>query len=149
VNAYQPPRPTPWHAVIGGFPAGVILRHLNQGEINAVRRTWQLQGSDSLVRALDDALDQLKAAHADYNRRSNLGMVPKPAARPQEEEAITDPITTQEAASLLACSDRYIRALASQEAILGKLQGRTWVLSRASVLAYRDAKTGELEAEAA
>lgn len=146
MTAYQPPRPTPWHAVIGGFPAGVILRHLNQGEINAVRRTWQLQGSDSLVRALDDALDQLKAAHADYNRRSNIGMVPEPAKRPRDEETITDPITSQEAATLLGRGDRYIRILANQKAILGRLQGRTWVLSRASVLAYRDARDQAPEA---
>ncbi|PWD94479.1 hypothetical protein DEJ38_06535 [Kocuria rosea] len=146
MTAYQPPRPTPWHAVIGGFPAGVILRHLNQGEINAVRRTWQLQGSDSLVRALDDALDQLKAAHSDYNRRSNLGMVPELVDRTRDEVTITDPISPQEAAELLECTDRNVRLLAEREAILGVQQRGRWILSRASVLAYRDARAGEAEA---
>lgn len=139
MTAYQPPRPVPVFAVVDGFSATWILAHLDMTALENARRTWQLQGSHGVV-LVDQTLGQLRAAKADYVRRSNAGMIPEPVERPQDEETITDPITSQEAATLLECSDRYIRALATQDAILGKLQGRTWVLSRASVLAYRDAR---------
>ena len=145
MTAYQQPRPVPVFAVVDGFSAAWILAHLDMTALENARRTWQLNGSHGVV-LVDQTLGQLRAARADYVRRSNVGMVPEPAERPRDEEAITDPISAQEAATLLDCSDRYIRALAAQEAILGKLQGRTWVLSRASVLAYRDTRDQAPEA---
>ncbi|NVC24062.1 helix-turn-helix domain-containing protein [Kocuria salina] len=146
MTAYQPPRRTPFHAVVTGLPAGVILRHLNHGEINAVRRTWQLQGLDSYVRVLDDALDQLKASNEDYNSRVNVGMNPEPAQRPREKEPITDPINTEQAAALLGRSAEWVRRLIREEHLIAERFGKGWILSRASVLAYRDARTGEAEA---
>lgn len=151
MTAYQPPRAVPFHAVIGGLPSGVFIRHMNWDQVAATRRTWEMQGLHSYVRALDDGIDQLKASHASFRDRTNAGMEPDPVQAPRFEqtEKVTDPIPTGQAAALLNCSAEWVRSLIREGHLIAERRGKAWDISHASVLAYRDAKAGEVQAEAA
>lgn len=147
----------PRFAVVGPYAAQWLLRQLADGRRVSsaeVRRSacWlRANGAEGLAQQLEMGWAQLAAAGLEFASRCGPGSADAVSGSVDgtasaevvsggAESAAMQELSTQEVARMLEVSTRWVGRLIDSGALSGRKVGRSWLVSRASVLALRDAR---------